>query len=79
MERTRLQSKFLQSKTDRDKKLYAKQQNDFASLLRKSKKSYYEKLNINDICSKKLFWKTIKTLLSDKIVVNEKLTLEKIF
>ena len=40
MERTRIRNKFLQSKTDWDKKLYAKQQNYCVSPLRKSRKSY---------------------------------------
>ena len=37
------------------------------SLLRKIKKRYYENLNEKFVVDNKLFWKTIKLLLSDNI------------
>ena len=37
----------------------------FASLLRKTKKRYFENLNEKFVVDSKLFWKTVKPLLSD--------------
>ena len=41
------------------------------SLLRKSKKVYYSNLDEKKVTYNKTFWKTIKSLLSDKIVSRE--------
>lgn len=53
-ERICLRKKFLQIKTYRYKKLYAKQSNYCVSLFRKSEKCYCEKLNINDTRDNKI-------------------------
>ena len=45
------------------------------SLLRKTKKDYYEKLKEKDVNDNKTFWKTVKPFLSDKIVSKEQITL----
>ena len=50
--------------------------------MRQTKKQYYANLNENGVAHNKEIWKTIKSLLSDKIKLNEKITLvedEKIF
>ena len=50
--------------------------------MRQNKKKYYANLNENDAADNKIFWKSIKPLLSDKIKLNENITLvedEKIF
>ena len=46
---------------------YTKQRNFCVSLLRKTKKRYYENLNIKFVVDNKLFWKTVKPLLSDNV------------
>ena len=38
----------------------------FVFILQKTKKRYYENLNQKSVADNKLFWKTVKPLLSDK-------------
>ena len=57
------------------KRKYASQRNYCVSLLRKTKKDYYEKLNEKDVNDNKTFWKTVKPFLSDKIVSKEQISL----
>ena len=45
------------------------------SVVRKSKKLYYSKLDEKKVTDNKTFWKTIKPFLSDKILSREKVTL----
>ena len=45
------------------------------SLVRKSKKLYYSNLDEKKVTVNKIFWKTIKPFLSNKIVSREKITL----
>ena len=39
----------------------------FVFILQKTKKRYYENLNQKSVADNKLFWKTVKPLLSDKV------------
>ena len=55
--------------------MYVKQRNYCVSLLRKSKKKYYENLDERNLMDNKLFWKTIKSSLSDKIVTRDRIHL----
>ena len=75
MKRTQLRNKFLKERNDENKRKYASQRNYCVSLLRKTKKDYYEKLNEKDVNGNKTFWKTVKPFLSDKIVSKEQITL----
>ena len=68
MKRSRLRNNFLKKRTGENKTLYTKQRNYGVSLLKKSKKKYFANLNEKDILDKKLFWKTIKPALSDKVM-----------
>ena len=49
---------FLKSRFLSDKNTSNKQRNAFASLLRKTKKQYYSKLNVKDTVDNKKTWKT---------------------
>ena len=40
--------------------------------MRKSKREYYENLNIKNVNDNKLFWKSVKPLLSNKSRISEK-------
>ena len=62
MTRTKLRNIFLQNKCEENKIRYTKQRNFCVSLLRKTKKRYYENLNEKSVVDNKLFWKTVKTL-----------------
>ena len=75
MKRTRLRNKFIKAKTAENKFAYNKQRNYCVSLLRKSKKSYFENLDEKKITDSKTFWKTVKPYLSDKTISGDKITL----
>ena len=77
MKRSRLRNnlKLLKNRTEQNKMLYTKQRNYCVSLLKKSKKKYFENLNEKDILDNKLFRKTIKPSFSDKIMTRDKINL----
>ena len=52
------ENRFLKSRFLSDKNTSNKQRNAFVSLLRKTKKQYYSKLNVKDIVDNKKTWKT---------------------
>ena len=60
MKRSRLRNKYLKNNNEENRKLYAKQRNYCVSLLRKTKKGYYE--NLDERKDNKLFWKTAFTI-----------------
>ena len=66
MVRSRLRNKYMEIKTAESREAYKKQRNYCTYLLRKTKKSYYENLNVNLITDNKTFWKYTKPLFSDK-------------
>ena len=45
------------------------------TLLRKSRREYYQNLSVENICDNKNFWQIVKPLLSNKIMSSEKITL----
>ena len=75
MTRSRLRNKYLRNKNEDNRALYVKQRNYCVSLLRKSKKKYYENLDERNLIDNKLFWKTIKPSFSDKIVTRDRIHL----
>ena len=75
MKRAKLRNKFLKDRTDESKKRYASQRNCCVSLLKKTKKNYYNSLNEKDVSDNKTFWKTVKPFLSDKIKLQNHCTL----
>ena len=52
---------------------YKKQRNFCVNLLRKTKKEYFENINVKDINDNKKFWKTIKPFFSNKGLNTNKL------
>ena len=77
IKRSQLRSKYLKKRSETNRLAYAKQRNFYVSLLRKTKKDYYAKLNEKDIADTKKFWQTVKPLFSDKVKSKEKITLVK--
>ena len=75
MKRTRLRKKFLKYKTIEYQEEYNKQRNYCVSLLRKTKRSYYENLNERNVTDTENFWKTVKPYISNKNISNSKITL----
>ena len=74
--RTHLRNKFLENRTETYRVCYNKQHNFCAILLRKTKKYYSGNVN-EKRCErfKKMFWKTTKPLMSDKVKSPEKINL----
>ena len=75
MTRSRLRNKYLKNRNEENRAIYVKQRNYCVSLLRKSKKTYYENLDERNLIDNKLFWKTIKPSFSDKIVTRDRMHL----
>ena len=75
MKRSRLRNKFLNTRSEFDRKSYNKQRNLVVSLLRKTKKEFYGNLNTNILSENRTFWKTVKPFLSEKSQKTSKITL----
>ena len=73
--RTKLRNIILKSRTQECDGRYIKQRNLFVSPLRKSKRKYFNNLIEKNVCHIKKFWKVVKPLLSNKIIWNEKITI----
>ena len=75
MKRSRLRNKFLNTKSDIDRKAFNKQSNLCVSLIRREKKNFFNNINIHHITDNKTFWKTVKPLFTYKIQRKSKITL----
>ena len=75
MVRTRLRNIFVKNRSEENKISYNKQKNLCVTLLRKSKREYYQNLSVENIYDNNNFWKVVKPLLSNKIMSSEKITL----
>ena len=75
MLRTRLRNIYLKQHTETTKVAYNQQRNKCVSILRKSKKSYFESLDVKFVKDDKKFWKRISPLYSNKIKSKEKIKL----
>ena len=67
MKRSRLRNKFLNTKSDNDRKAYNKQHNLCVSLIRREKKNFFDNISTHDITDNKTFWKKVKPLFTYKI------------
>ena len=75
MKRSRLRNKFLNTRSELDRKVYNKQRNYVVNLLRNVKKEFYGNLNTNVLTENRTFWKTVKPFLSEKSKKASKITL----
>ena len=75
MKRSNLRNKYLKSRSEEDRQRFRKQINLCVSLLRKTKKSYYSNLDDKNVIDNRKFLKTVKAMLPNKFVNNEKITL----
>ena len=73
MLRTKLRNIFLKNRTEENKNRYTKQRNLCVTLLRKSKREYFNNLNEKNVGDNKKFWTVVRLLLSNKITSNEKI------
>ena len=75
VKRSRLRNNFLRNRTEENEVLYDRQRNYCVSLLRKSKRGYYENLSIKNVTDNKLFWKSVKPLLSGKSRIRDRINI----
>ena len=75
MKRSRLRNKFLNSKSDTDRKAYNAQRNLCVSLIRQAKENFFSKLNTSDVTDNKSFWRRVKPFLTEKVKAKSKITL----
>ena len=75
MKRSRLRKKFLNTKSDIDRRAYNKQRNICVTLIRQQKKNFFSKLNTRDVTDNKTFWRKVKPLFTDKVQTKSKITL----
>ena len=61
-----LEARIFSKNNEENRKLNTNQRNCCVSLLRKTKKAYYESLDERKVSDNKLFWKTKKSSLSKK-------------
>ena len=66
MLRSKLKNIFNKDKTHFNWQKYKHQRHFCLSLLRKTKKQHFVKLNVKDVAHNKLFWKNVKPYFSDK-------------
>ena len=71
MLRTRLRNIYLKQRTETTKVAYNQQRNKCVSILKKSKKSYFESLEVKFVKENKKFWKRISPFFSNKIKSKE--------
>ena len=75
MTRSRLLNKFRQERTILSHVAYKKHQNICVKLLRKTKKDFFNNLDVKRVTDNKQFWKTVKPCLTDKTLKDERITL----
>ena len=70
MKRSRVRNKFLNTKSDIDRKAYNKQRNFCKNLIRSEKQNFVSNvINTSDSTENKIFWKTLKPFFTDKMKV----------
>ena len=77
MTTSRLLNSYLKNQNDTNMFLCTKQRNYCVSLLRKTKKAPNDNLNEMCVTDNKIFWKTVRTFLSDKVMTRDKIYLIK--
>ena len=75
MKRSRLRNKFLNTKSDIDRRAYKNQCNTCVTLIRQQKRNFFSKLNTRDFTDNKTFWRKVKPLFTDKVQTKSKITL----
>ena len=73
--RSKLKNKFNKERNHINWCNYKRQRNRCLSILRKSKKEYFNSLNMKQVSDNKLFWKSVKPFFHDKGSNSSKITL----
>ena len=75
MVRSKLRNRLNNDKTWSANVAYRRQRNLCTSLLRKTKRKYYENLKPSEISDNKKFWKVTKPLFSNKIISKDNISI----
>ena len=75
MNRSKLRNKFLKTRNEEYKMRFNRQRNFCASLLRKTKKMFFGKLDHRVVSDNRKFWKTVGPLFSEKAFHKESIIL----
>ena len=76
MRRSYLRNKYLKDRTTVNKQNYKRQRNLCVSILRQTKKDYYENIDECNVIDNKKFWNSMKPLFSNKNNTKEKVVLK---
>ena len=74
MTRSRLLNKFRQERTISSCVAHKKQRNICVKLLQKTKKGFFNNLDVKRVTVNEQFWKTVKPCLTEKILKDERIT-----
>ena len=72
MTRTNLLNKYRKDNSGQNLFTYKRLRNFCVKLLRKSKKDFYNNLNVKRITDNRKFWQTVKVNFTDKTLKNER-------
>ena len=75
MKKSKLRNKFLISGNFSDRKKYTSQRNLCKKLLKNTKRTYFNNLDIRKVTDNRTFWKTVVPLFSNKFSKSEKINL----
>ena len=75
MVRTKLLNKFRKENSFINELGYKRQRNFCTTLIKKTKRNFYNNLNVNKITDNKSFWKTVKPSFTEKTLKDEKIVL----
>ena len=60
MKRSKLRNTFNKKRSSKKWENYKRQRNIFSDILKSTKKTFFDTLNINEITDKRKFWKAVK-------------------
>ena len=66
MKRSKLRSAFNKKKSSENWQNYKRQSNIYSNILKSTKKTFFETLNINEVTDNRKFWKTVKPFFTEK-------------
>ena len=75
MKRTRLRNNFLKHRCEANKRTYKTQRNLWVSLVKKTKKEYFDNFDHKKITDNKISWKTTRPFFTNKGINKESITL----
>ena len=75
MVRTKLLNKFRKENSFINELEYKRQRNFCTTLIKKTKRNFYNNLNVNKITDNKSFWKNVKPSFTEKTLKDEKIVL----